>query len=77
MRYRIEYGWGDRQQSLFAHFEAENDDHARQIAVSLLRRIQINGAWLVHDNTEGRAAETQTSPLGRPVDHTRWLEAGP
>lgn len=47
MRFRVEYGWGDREQSLIAYFEAEDEVQARRTAVSLMARIQINGAWVV------------------------------
>jgi hypothetical protein len=72
MRYRIEYGWGDRGQALYAHFEADTEEQAKQTAVALLHRIKINGAWIVHDNP-GRGSETHDP--GKLIDHTRWLSA--
>ncbi len=74
MRYRIEYGWGDRGQALYAHFEADSEAQARDTAVALLHRIRINGAWVVHQNGETTGSETHVPGL-QPVDHTRWLSA--
>ena len=71
-RYRIEYGWGDRGQALYAHFEADNEEKARETAIFLLHRIKINGAWIVHDN--GDSSETHIP--GERIDHSRWLGTG-
>ena len=71
MRFRIEYGWGDREQSLYAHFEAESEEKARETAIFLLRRIRINGAWIVSENDD----DSETHIPGQRVDHTKWLSA--
>ena len=71
MKFRVEYGWGDRGQSLYAHFEAESDDQAKQTAVALLHRIRINGAWIVHQNGDEARSETHVPAVA--VDHSRWL----
>lgn len=72
-RYRVEFGWGDRQQALYAHFEADSEPEAQVIAVALLNRIGINGAW--------SGGETQAAPggpvsLGEPVDASNWARRG-
>ena len=69
MRYRVEYGWGDRGQALYAHFEADTEEQAKQTAVALLHRIRINGAWVVYPNGPGSEAHAPQKTL----DHTRWL----
>jgi hypothetical protein len=73
MRYRVEYGWGDRGQALYAHFEAESEEQAKQTAIALLHRIRINGAWIVHQNGDTSGSETHVPGVIRSVDHTRWL----
>jgi hypothetical protein len=74
VRFRIEYGWGDRGQALYAHFEADSEEQAKNTAVALLNRIRINGAWIVHQNGDAPGSETQV-PTVRTVDHTRWLSS--
>jgi hypothetical protein len=73
-RYRIEYGWGDRGQALYAHFQADSVEDARIAAVTLLHRIRINGAWIVQDD-DGGTGETLI-PIEQIVDEARWIGPG-
>ncbi len=74
MRFRVEYGWGDRGQALYAHFEADSEEQAKQTAMALLHRIRINGAWIVHQNGDEAGTQTHVSAaVVKTVDHTRWL----
>jgi hypothetical protein len=73
VRYRIEFGFGDREQSIYAMFEAPDEVAARAVAIELLSRIKITGAWRVHtDAPLGDEVHSRSRP-GR-IDHTRWLE---
>ncbi len=72
MRYRIEFGFGDREQSIYAMFEAADEVAARATAIQLLHRIKITGAWRVHTDAP-LGDEVHARGNTERIDHTRWL----
>lgn len=75
--YRIHYGWGDRQQALYAMFQAPTLAHAEQMARALLERITIQRVEAASPSAVPAVWGSKYTELSgggqvEEIDHSRW-----
>jgi hypothetical protein len=75
MKYRVEFGWGDEDQSLTAQVEAPTEAAAQRVAIAMLGEIQV---LRVEPDTSpnppvsAKPDRVQMHPEPIEDDHSRW-----